>query len=1078
MILGEEEFCTLVEAMPQIVWVTKPDGRNIYFNQRWMDYTGLTLAESLGGAWNKPFHPDDQRQAWEKWQDAVTREARYSLEARLRRADGVYRWWLIRGVPHRDADGKITKWFGTCTDIDDLKMAEQELKQAKVEAVLLEGSQRYSFLADNVPLILWTARPDGCLDYYNKSWFDYTGLNFEQTLNWGWRAAIHPEDLQRCIDRWTLSITTGQDYEIEYRFKRGADGAYRWFLGRASALRNAAGQIIQWVGTGTDIDDQKQAERNLRLGQSQLEERIAERTGELRQSNQALQAEVAQHQFAEKMLLESNVKFRQLTENITDVFWIRSPDMLTVHYVSPAFERIWGRPVASFLAHPERWADFTFPEDRERVLGVFAQLKSDAPSIEMEYRIVRPDGEIRWVRVRGFQVRDAAGVLVRLVGVVADITERKKTEELLQRQTAELQVLFDLIPALIWFKDTHNRVLRVNRRVAEAAGKTVEELEGKAAMENYPEQAAKFYADDLEVIKSGMPKLGIIETIRTPGGKDIWVQTDKVPYRNTEGAVVGIVVMAQDISARRRVEEAQRLEQELLTAVLENVADGILACDAAGGPILFNRALRKLHGLSEQTWPDPKRPDLFELYLPDGKTPMPLEQTPLFRALQEGTVNNIEAVIKPKGQPPRLVLVSGQAFYDNRGVKAGAVVIVHDITERKRFEAQMLQSQKLETVGKLAGGVAHEFNSIMTAILGQSDLLRAELPSHSPLLYRASEIRRAAGRAATLTRQLLAYGRKQFLFPEILHLNSIISDMENSMRHLVGPDIDVRFVLAKELKTVQVDAGQIEQVLLNLTMNAADAMPNGGKLTVETANFTLEQEQVGPATEMKPGGYVLLAVSDTGTGMSDEVKAHAFEPFFTTKGVGQGTGLGLSTCYGIIKQSGGNITIYSEPGRGTTFKIFLPQAEVSAPGPAPATTPPFLPRGRETILLAEDDVAMREMTTTLLRRLGYTVLAAADGLDALNLLPANGTPPVDLLFTDVVMPNMNGPELSVRVHALSPQTKILFASASTENALIHQGVLHRPAVILQKPFTPTLLAHKVRAMLDEAPEANSTPKSA
>ncbi len=289
----------------------------------------------------------------------------------------------------------------------------------------------------------------------------------------------------------------------------------------------------------------------------------------------------------------------------------------------------------------------------------------------------------------------------------------------------------------------------------------------------------------------------------------------------------------------------------------------------------------------------------------------------------------------------------------------------------------------------------------------------------------------------------------------------------------MGKEADVRIVPAAGLKAVKMDPGQMEQVIVNLVVNAAEAMPNGGKLMLETANVSFDAASVERYSELKPGEYVMLAISDTGAGMNAAVRARAFEPFFTTKGVGEGTGLGLSTCYGIVKQSGGHISVYSEPGRGTTFKIYLPQVEPEVKVPAPHLSTPDLPRGTETILLVEDDPALREMAATLLRRLGYTVLAAANGLEALSLKQQRGTGHVDLLFTDVVMPHMSGRELADRVRALYPQTRILFTSAYTENAIVHQGVLEKGVNLLQKPFTPGALARKLREVLDGPEEAKA-----
>jgi CheY-like chemotaxis protein len=373
----------------------------------------------------------------------------------------------------------------------------------------------------------------------------------------------------------------------------------------------------------------------------------------------------------------------------------------------------------------------------------------------------------------------------------------------------------------------------------------------------------------------------------------------------------------------------------------------------------------------------------------------------------------------------------------------------------------------METVGKLTGGIAHEFNSILTAIIGQSELLLGDLPAGSSMAKNAIEINQAAVRAATLTRQLLAYGRKQFLQPETLDLNQVLSKMEGMLRHLMGSEVNTQIVAGPGLQTVQADAGQIEQVIVNMVINAREAMPNGGKLTLETTNVTFDAESVGRYPELKPGDYVMLAITDTGAGMSEDVKMRVFEPFFTTKGVGEGTGLGLSTCYGIVKQSGGHISVYSEVGRGATFKIYLPQVQQQAKTTIPRLESRELPRGTETILLVEDDPALREMAGTLLRRLGYTVWPAAHGIEALSLKQQRNIGHIDLLFTDVVMPHMSGKELADRVKSLYPHTKILFTSAYTESAIVHQGVLNKGVALLQKPFTPSALARKVREILDQ-----------
>jgi PAS domain S-box-containing protein len=516
-----------------------------------------------------------------------------------------------------------------------------------------------------------------------------------------------------------------------------------------------------------------------------------------------------------------------------------------------------------------------------------------------------------------------------------------------------------------------------------------------------------------------------------------------------------------------RVAEHQRAEESLrlLSSAVEQSKESIVITDAQldlpGPKILFvNPAFTQMTGYTAEE--------------AVGKTPRILQgprtdKTVLKRLLQnlqQGETFAGEAINYRKDGKEFNMEWQIAPICNANGKTTHFVAIQHDITARKRLEAQLVQSQKMETVGKLAGGIAHEFNSILTAIIGQSELLRNDLPAGSPLVKNAMEISRAAGRAATLTRQLLAYGRKQILQPETLDLNRVIASMEGMFHHLMGGGVDTQIVTAAGLHAVKADAGQIEQVIMNMAINARDAMPNGGKLTLETANVSFDEESVGRYPELKAGDYVMLAIADTGAGMSEEVKARLFEPFFSTKAVGQGAGLGLSTCYGIVKQSGGHISVYSEVGRGATFKIYLPQVEQQTRIPVQRLDSQELPRGTETILLVEDDPALREMASTLLRRLGYTIWAAANGVEALSLKQQRNVGHIDLLFTDVVMPHMSGKELADRVEALYPHTRILFTSAYTESAIVHQGVLNKGVALLQKPFTPSALANKLREVLD------------
>ncbi len=402
-----------------------------------------------------------------------------------------------------------------------------------------------------------------------------------------------------------------------------------------------------------------------------------------------------------------------------------------------------------------------------------------------------------------------------------------------------------------------------------------------------------------------------------------------------------------------------------------------------------------------------------------------------------------------------------QSVLDALGSVAQAVAVG---IERKRLEEQVRQAQKMEAIGQLAGGIAHDFNNLLTVISGYSEILidTAGLEEDKRQLVR--EINEAGERAAALTRQLLAFSRKQVLEPRVLDLNALIADQQRMLRRLIGEDVTLAVHLDPGLAPVLADPGPLEQVVLNLAVNARDAMPQGGRLLIETANAELDENYVRARPELAAGQYVRLSVTDNGCGMTPEVVAHAFEPFFTTKGPGQGTGLGLATVYGIVRQSGGHVTVYSEPGLGTTFNVYLPPAQAELPAPASAE-PRRLPTGTETILLVEDEDAVRAIARHTLVACGYTVLEAANGTDALHRCEQHRGP-LDLVVTDVVMPGLAGRLLAERITALRPGTRVLFMSGYPDDAVIRHGVQHADTAFLRKPFTPHALASKVRDVLD------------
>jgi two-component system, cell cycle sensor histidine kinase and response regulator CckA len=425
-------------------------------------------------------------------------------------------------------------------------------------------------------------------------------------------------------------------------------------------------------------------------------------------------------------------------------------------------------------------------------------------------------------------------------------------------------------------------------------------------------------------------------------------------------------------------------------------------------------------------------------------------------------LRDFEAFIRAKRGRLRCVLASAERI-DLAGEQC-VLLLFHDITERKRLEDQFRQAQKMEAIGRLAGGVAHDFNNLLTVIMSYADLLRTDLPVNARGRADVEEICKAAEGAAGLARQLLAFSRRQVLQPQLLDLNLVVTNTERLLRRLIGEDITLGTVLAPEPSPVHADPGQLEQVIMNLGVNARDAMPEGGRLTIETAGVALVPE--GPAGDPShTGPYVVLSVSDTGVGMDEDTRARIFEPFFTTKGPGKGTGLGLATVYGIVEQSGGFIRVSSEVGLGTIFRVYLPAASAAVSPGVALSAPPELLSGTETVLLVEDLASVRAVARQVLERRGYKVLAAADGPGALRL--ANGySGPIHLLLTDVVMPQVSGRHLADRLVGLRPAIKVLYMSGHMDDAIVRHGVLESGTSFLQKPFTPDTLARKVREVLD------------
>ncbi|HYJ32883.1 MAG TPA: PAS domain S-box protein [Candidatus Binatia bacterium] len=524
-------------------------------------------------------------------------------------------------------------------------------------------------------------------------------------------------------------------------------------------------------------------------------------------------------------------------------------------------------------------------------------------------------------------------------------------------------------------------------------------------------------------------------------------------------------IMIRDITSRKESEETLRRQAEFIRAVAESTGEGLYAIDRAGRVTFMNPAAGELMGWTRDELFLRDLHQMTHYRRPDG-TSLPRHECPILTAMENRTTIERDDVFIKKDGSMLAVSLSSSPLRSATGETVGAVILFRDATERRRLEEQLLHAQKLEAVGRLAGGIAHDFNNLLSVIAGYGELVLADLKEPGAARSRVLEILRATERATGLTRQLLAFGRKQVIEPRVLDLNATAQDAERMLRRLIGEDIDIAMKLAPDLGRIQADPGQVEQVIINLAVNARDAMPRGGKLTIETTNVALDEDAVRGYVDVKPGHYVRLCVSDTGVGMDRETREHLFEPFFTTKEAGRGTGLGLATVYGIVKQSGGHVWVYSEPGWGTTFKVYFPRfGDVAEPG-RPAIEAGPAPGGTETILVVEDDEMIRSLIRDILESTGYRVLVADDPESGMKLIGEEQE--IHLLLTDLILPGMSGRELVDKVAELKPDIRVLFMSGYSDEAVARHGILEPGLAFLQKPFSRDALVRKVREVLDSA----------
>jgi PAS domain S-box-containing protein len=769
---------------------------------------------------------------------------------------------------------------------------------------------------------------------------------------------------------------------------------------------------------------------------------------------------------AEAALRESEDRYRDLVEN--------SRDLICTHDLRGRILSI-NETAAKSLGHKQRFligrdiCDAIMYEFEEGFDGYITALLQDG-IVQGTVPIKTKSGETRmWNYTNTLRTEGVAEPIVR--GMAHDVTLQKQAEESLKASEAELRALFAAMTDVILVLDDKGRHLKMAPSRPVVGYKSENERIGKTLHEVFSEENAGFFLEHItRALNEGC--MHRTEYSLPVGESEIWFEGSVSPM--TENSVIWV---ARDITERKQAEKEQaRLNNQLQSQRerLNNIVGSIpgVVWEAWGDPNSVSQQsnfvsdyLEVMLGYSVEEWLS--TPNFWiSIIHPEDKEQV---ASAVAASFISGEGNILE--FRWFSKDGRTVWVESNfvVIRDDEGRPAGLRGVTIDITKRKMLEEQFRQAQKMEAIGQLAGGVAHDFNNLLTAIIGYSQLTLASLNKSDPLRSYIEEIQSAGSRAASLTNQLLIFSRKQVLQPRVLDLNAIVTDMNKLLRRLIGENIKLEANLEPELGCVKADSGQIEQVIMNLVVNARDAMPQGGQLSIETANINLDIEYAKSYIGITPGSYVMLAVSDSGSGMDKQTQARVFEPFFTTKEQGKGTGLGLSTVYGIVKQSEGSIALYSEPGQGTTFKIYLPRVDM-APGTG-VVCEQLVSReqiasqaqGWETILLVEDEETVRNLAHRILQKEGYTVLEASNSGEAL-LICEQYEGPIHLIITDVVMPKMSGQQLVKRLAPLRPEMKTLYMSGYNDDAILHAGLSTQES-FLRKPFMPDSLLLKVREAL-------------
>ncbi len=910
----------------------------------------------------------------------------------------------------RDEAGRIVRIHGTLQDLTE---------DRETQLSLLRSERRYFELADSMPFMVWTATPDGGVDYANAAFRDYIGEYSGQDLGTGWFRLLHPDDRERTAQVWAKAVRSGEPYQTEFRIRRGSDGEYRWHRLHATAVREEDGRIHKWYGSSVDIHEIKLAEKKSKQIARRLEKTL---------------------------------------ESITDAF-VTFDREWRFTYVNSMAEQLLGRSRESLL-DKNVWDEFAEGINPEFRKHLEPALDRGEP---VSFEAVASFGKL--LEVRAFPSSVGLAVYFR------DVTMERAAREADRLHEQRLQLITRATNDLIWDFDAAKSTIWWGEGFEAFFGPV---LEGRETGESFWEE--RVHPDDRERTVSGINTAFVGDgdswtdeyRLRRADGIYVHVLDRGYILRDDDGKAIRMIGGLTDLTDRMQKEEALRR----LTQELERERAKLLVAQSVAHVGSWETDLTTY----EVTWSE----ECYRIFEKDPSMYTPTHEGVLSQVHPEDRDKVTETFLSsvrqtaPQTIVHRIITDNGNVKYleqnwkielDENGMPIRATGTGQDITLRVSLEEQFRQSQKMEAVGRLAGGIAHDFNNMLTVILVRSERAMAALKASDPLRAGIQEIYDAAERSAALTRQLLTYARRQEVQARVLDLNETVENALKMLRRLVGEDVRLEWSPGAGLWPVKIDPAQVDQILTNLCVNARDAIRDVGTVTIETHNVTFDAEYCRRHSDYQPGDYVMLAVTDDGAGMSEEIRSRIFDPFFTTKEPGRGTGLGLPTVYGIVQQNRGFIHVYSEPGKGTTFKIYLVR-EAQVVTESFGAAQGGIPRGNgEVVLVVEDEAMILEVAVEILEGLGYHVLSADSPDTALAIAAKAGTV-IDVMMTDVVMPGMNGRDLVDRIRKSRPHLRVLFMSGYTAQVMEHRGMVEGREDFIQKPFSISDLAIKIRATLD------------